>query len=340
MKSFSVNKLLSYLAVCTCLSAASLGAQEPVFVADLANPNDFGLFANGGWDGNWYVGYNNCWVQKLQVPAGKYSKAFVGAKLGRMKNFQPDGKAPWQKKAYDGEIYMAVSSTVSWTRAQSFYLTPTSDIPLESDPENAVDGAGESRWFWREVPIKHIQPGQDHFLALWSPTKELDGIAKAPVLASGWGNKDIDSWLSSDVKGSPPSDPEKAMSTPVTIFEPALALKLIPDCSEKPETCPQPLGVKISRIETGQARGREMAPRVVWASIQGQAIDRAWVEISADGKEWSKAGRMQWSAPYAFTIRLEELTAAPDGKILVRVTARDIFENESSSEPKKLTEDF
>ena len=116
----------------------------PLFIADLANPNDFSLFANGGWDGNWYVGYNNCWVQKLAVPEGGYRRAFIGARLGRMKNYPPPGKAPWEKKADDGEIYMAISSTASWTRAQSFFLVGTGDIPLEPDLENAVEEAGES----------------------------------------------------------------------------------------------------------------------------------------------------------------------------------------------------
>src|SRR3989338_5805148 len=100
--SFNASKRLSLFASCLCLFAIPLAAQEPVFVADLPNPNDFGLFANGGWDGNWYIGYNTCWVQMLTVPEGKYQRAFIGAKLGRMKNYQPQGKPSWEKKAYDG----------------------------------------------------------------------------------------------------------------------------------------------------------------------------------------------------------------------------------------------
>ncbi len=44
----------------------------PLFIADLPNPNNFSLFANGGWDGSWYVGFNTCWMQKLAVPKGNY----------------------------------------------------------------------------------------------------------------------------------------------------------------------------------------------------------------------------------------------------------------------------
>src|SRR3989344_6211664 len=133
LKSFNVSRIFFLAASCLCIFALPLAAQDPVFIADLSNPHDFELFANGGWDGNWYVGYNTCWVQKLAVPPGKYARAYVGARLGRMKNYRPEGKAPWQKKAYEGEIYMGVSSTSSWSRDQSFFLTSTSDISLEPD---------------------------------------------------------------------------------------------------------------------------------------------------------------------------------------------------------------
>lgn len=340
MKFFSVNKFSFLLAVCFCLAYYPLAAQDPVFIADIPNPHDFELFANGGWDGNWYVGYNTCWVQKLAVPPGKYARVFVGAKLGRMKNYQPEGKAPWQKKAYEGEIYMGISSTASWTRDQSFFLTPTSDIPLEPDAENAVDGVGESRWFWREITLKFIRPGEDHYLALWSPTKELDGIAKAPVLAAGWGSKEVNSWLSNDVKGSPPSSPEKAVSTPVTIFEPALALKLVPECAGGPGDCPEAPRVKITKVEDGKSRGKGPVPREIWAFVKGYPIDRAWVELQTDKKEWVKIGKFAWSPPYAFTLLMGEAPVGSDGKIWIRVTANDIFGNSGSSEPQNLLENL
>src|SRR5258708_7528191 len=58
----------------------------PVFVSQVPNPNDYMLFANAGWDGNWYVGYNNGWIKRLPaIPPGNYARAYLGAKLGRMK---------------------------------------------------------------------------------------------------------------------------------------------------------------------------------------------------------------------------------------------------------------
>ena len=66
---FTVSLLSSVI-----LFAAS--ADYPVFVAQVPNPNDYVLFANGGWDGNWYVGYNNGWIKKLPaIPKGNYAHA-------------------------------------------------------------------------------------------------------------------------------------------------------------------------------------------------------------------------------------------------------------------------
>ncbi len=303
-----------------------------VFLADLPNPNDFTLFANGGWDGSWYVGYNTCWMQKVSAPpSGEYKRAFLGARLGRMKNFTPNEKIPWDKKAYPGEIYMAVSSSPVWTRAQSYFLTNTDDIPLEPDTENAVEGAGESRWFWTEVPMKLVQTRADNYLALWSPTLKMNSVSSAPILAAGWGNKEMNSWVSHDIKGFPPSDANASVGTPLTVFEPALALKLVPAGAEN-----VPLKTAIVQIGESKPRGRAPAPTVIFSEAEGTSIERSWVEISTDAKKWTRAGRSQWSAPYTFSLKTEEIPIGPDGKTWVRTGVSDQYENIAFSEPVNL----
>ena len=84
----------------------------PEFVAELKNPNDYQLFANGGWDGGWTVGYDRCWVQKISVPKNKgYQRAFIGAKLGRAKAETASPRSPSAANPIDGEIYIAIQST-------------------------------------------------------------------------------------------------------------------------------------------------------------------------------------------------------------------------------------
>src|SRR5438552_11484315 len=91
----------------------------PVFIAKLPNPNDYNLFANGGWDGNWYVGYNTCWIKKLpSIRRGEYARAYIGTKVGRMK-LSANAKSVWDKRPVPGTIYMALSSTTAWTRDHS-----------------------------------------------------------------------------------------------------------------------------------------------------------------------------------------------------------------------------
>lgn len=308
-----------------------LHAQEtqelPVFIANLSNPNDFSLFANGGWDGNWYVGYNTCWVQKLPAPPQKnYERAFIGAKLGRMKNFQPQGKAPWEKRVVPADIYIAIASTPAWTRRQSFFLTASQDIPLEPDSQNAVEGVGESRWFWREIPLNLVNLNGDNYLALWSPTEALKSAESAPIIASGWGNKEIDSWLDNDIKGLPPSKLSKSSLTPLTVFEPAIALKLIP--AQKEKKLPV---VKIAKIEDGKPIEKYPAPKIVWTSIQGESIERAWVEVSTDAATWNRYGKTVWNSPFSFTIKTHEVPIGPKGETWIRINAADIFENVGAS---------
>lgn len=64
----------------------SAPAVNAIYLSDIPNPNEFTLFANGGWDGGWFVGYHKCWTQEILVPEiTGITKAFIGAKLGRMK---------------------------------------------------------------------------------------------------------------------------------------------------------------------------------------------------------------------------------------------------------------
>ncbi len=334
LRFLTVNKKLCLTVFALFFLAVPLSAEKPLFISDLSNPHDYELFANGGWDGNWYVGYNTCWIQKLSVPEGKYQKAFVGAKLGRMKSFVASGRPPWDKKSYDGEIFMGVSSTPTWNKSQSFRLTTTQDIPLEPDFDSAVERVGESRWFWTEIPIKLIQPGKDHFIAIWSPTKDMNSVSSSPILAAGYGSRDIDTWHSDDVKGAPPSTIEKAIATPVTIFEPAIALKLVPATDHAPDSPT----VTVQNIEYGKARGKSPAPRILTASVKGQDIERAWAEISINKKDWMRVGRIVYGAPYIFTIPMDNISIGSDGKIWVRISALDGYANSGTSEPRSLLE--
>lgn len=297
----------------------------PVYMSELTNINDYNIFGNAGWDGNWYVGFNACWMEEIpQPPAGEYKKAFVGVKLGRMKTRRIAGKPVWEKEAIPGLVYAAIASTPAWKSNQQYFIASSEDIPLEADAENALEGVGEARWFWAQVPIESVNLNGPSYIAVWSPSEYFVSVASAPILAGGWGSKKANSWISNDIKGYPPNNSAAALKTPISVFEPAIILKLIP------EGCEQEIPVTVSVIKDGRDR---TSNKTFVADIGGDGIEKAWLEISADGNKWVKNSRIIYSAPYMLTLLGDKM---PEGKIKVRAAAVDIWGNMGYSKPVEI----
>jgi hypothetical protein len=296
------------------LTSSSAPLRLPVYLSELSNLNEYSLFANAGWDGNWYAGFNICWMEALPpAPQGEYRKAFIGAKLGRMKTRPAKGRATWEREPIPGAMYMGLSSTSAWKPAQSYFLTDTADIPLEGDLENALEGVGESEWFWTEVPLKEVNFNGPNYVALWSPTEYFVSAASSPVLAGGWGGQKVNSWMNNDVRGYPPLDPATALKTNITVFEPAIAMKLVP------ADAGQEVHVSIAAVLDGR---ETTADKTFVAAVTGNAIEKVWLEISPDDKIWKKHGRFVSKVPYRFTLKA---AALPNGKIKVRCAAQDAW---------------
>ncbi|MDH5661556.1 MAG: hypothetical protein OEY92_01030 [Elusimicrobiota bacterium] len=359
--------LLSFLLV-ESFNAQELPASEnryPVVIAEVENLNDFALFATSGWDGNWYVGYNHAWVTKLpRAPEGNYVKAYLGAKLGRAKNvirkqleraknhFQRLENLPEEKREasakqlkyesfqeiskkikelekrlsspHSGKIYIGINSSTRWDKKHSFFLISEEDIPLEGDPEEALEEVGEARWFWVEIPPGLVSFDEENYVAIWSPDENLNSAQVSPILASAWGSKEVNTWLDQEAKGKPPS----SLSRSVTIFEPALAIKLVP---------PNEKRVSVEILDIGD--GEEIKEkRVITASVSGEDIVRAWLEVSRDestkqAKKWAKTGKLAFGAPYSIT-----LDAAKLGESIyyLRMGAEDFWGNVGYSRSIKI----
>ena len=306
---------------------ADSGLQKPfpVYIAELSNINDYTLFANAGWDGNWYAGFNVCWMEEIpRPPAGSYVRAFIGAKLGRMKTRPAAGRPVWEKEPIPGTLYMSINSTPSWKQANSYFLADSRDIPLEGDSENALEGVGESRWFWTEVPVNAVNLEGPTYLALWSPTEYFVSTASSPILAGGWGSNKVNSWLNNDVKGYPPLNPASALKTAITAFEPAIALKLVPAGTQ------QDITVRILQVVGGRTG---TSNKTFITSVGGEEIEKAWLEVNYSSDSWKKHGRYVYNAPFSFTLNPVQL---PEGKIKVRAVAVDIWGNTGSSEPVEI----
>ncbi len=299
-------------------------AAEPTYVASVANPNDYTLFATSGWDGNWYVGYDTCWIKKLPaIPAGDYSRAFIGARLGRMK-LSGEGKTMWEKKPLPGEIYMALASTPIWSPESHVALTSTEQIPLEGDYETALEGTGESQWFWVEVPISSVNVKGDNYLALWSPTPELITISSSPVLAAAWGSRSQDTWLLRNIQGTPPQT-SGPIGDSISYFDPAMALKLIPRDSS------HPLKVQIAHWSNGIG---ERPRAVITARVEGDSIEKIWLEYFVESKNiWVRTGRTLYHPPFILSLDPMQL---PHGRLQLRVVASNVWEERGESSAFKI----
>src|SRR6187551_3705376 len=105
--------IISYLIAAALSAAAADGLPTslststivPTIVTLAPSLHEYGRFADGGPDANWYVGFNNAWIVKLPpAPPGEFTRAFIGAKLGRAKT-RPMPDKPWLRETIPGKVY-------------------------------------------------------------------------------------------------------------------------------------------------------------------------------------------------------------------------------------------
>ena len=73
------------LFVCGVLVSPLFCAEDVLFLGKLPNPHEYVLFATSGWNGNWYLGPDHCWIQKFRAEGNgaSYDRVYAGARLGR-----------------------------------------------------------------------------------------------------------------------------------------------------------------------------------------------------------------------------------------------------------------
>lgn len=301
--------------------AISTSAALPAYISLSPSINEFGRFADGGSDANWYVGFNNAWIVKLSpAPLGEFSRAFIGAKIGRAKT-RPNPNKPWLRELIDGKIYMALSQTPSFGAEQSFFLAETSDIPLDPDPQAYVEGVGSAEWFWAEVPLSLLSFTRPNYLIIWSPTKYFLRASSSPILAAasledGEAPREPRAWNNHSISGVPPRNASGSLETPLN-FNPALAIKLVP---------PSQTEVNVSEFSLWKS-GRKA---VIQFSVWGENIVESWVESSRDQLDWQRVSRLVRRQPLVFSLAQDKI---PAPGWFLRGAARDVYGNTGFSEP-------
>lgn len=314
--------IISYLSLVVALAASAADGLAPVlstssivptFVTIAPSVHDYERFANGGPDANWYVGFNNAWIVKLPpAPAGEFTRAFIGAKLGRAKT-RPMRDKPWLRETIPGKVYAGISASPSWSSEKSFFLAETQDIPAEADPQAHVDRVGGGEWFWAEVPMSQVSFTAPNYLIVWSPTNYFTKASSAPILAAtdlGATGEETRAWLNRSIQGVPPRSKSASLETPLHTLAPAIAIKLVPPGPDEP-------AVSVSDLTVSRAGKRV----VVRFSAAGEDVAEAWVEASRDQLEWHRISSLQRRPPYMFSLPAEKSPAPGE---FLRGAARDI----------------
>ncbi|MFC1678931.1 hypothetical protein ACFL2T_01830 [Elusimicrobiota bacterium] len=290
--------------------ADGASSDSPYYLSLAPNIHEFGRFADGGSDANWFVGFNSAWIVKLPpAPEGDWKRAFIGAKLGRAKTL-PHPQRPWEHKIIPGKIYMAISQWPAFSSEQSFFLAETKDVPLQSHNSIHLPGAGHSEWFWKEIPLNLLSFDEQNYLIIWSPTRAFRDATKSPILAARKATGSSESapraWNNHSILGVPPRVDRGTLQVPISL-QPALSIKLVPASGNE---------VKVTGFST-RAPENDL---IVRFSVEGTDVELAWVEMSHDELEWRRVSSYLRSPPYIFTV---PRSAIPPRGAHLRGKARD-----------------
>lgn len=293
-------------------SGPAYAAKSPVpaYFSPVKNISRYYLYADGGFNADWYVGYNNCWIIKLPpIQTGGYSKAFIGAKLGRAKIMS--WPASWDTDPIPGKIYMALNQAPAFNSDHTYFLAEAADLPREPLPNDSLDGVDSARWVWAEIPLSRVSSEKDNYLALWSSSRYFTSASSSPIIAAAMsGGNAEDVWLNRSIKGNSPYG-EGVLETSISGIKPAMAVKLVPPNEYKVYI--KGFGAELSQDEIN----------VSFAAI-GEDIRAAWLEVSYDKFEWQRVTRYFLKAPYFWTFGRSAISKE---MFYLRAAAQDNLEN-------------
>lgn len=279
------------------------------YVSLVQDLNKYYLYANGGYHADWYVGYNNAWIVKLPpVDTSGYSRAFIGAKLGRAKNISyPSSK---NLKPHESKIFVSISNSPRFS-AKAYVLCENSDIPLEPLDDESIEGVDSSKWFWTEIPIRLISSDTNNYIAIWAESKELKDSMSCPIIAAAYLKDDDENvWVNPSIKGSV-INVENLLEVPVYNIKPAIVIKLVPQNDYR---------VIIKNFSMQKIKNDYL---FTWTVISADT-QKSWLEISYDRIKWSRFSRYIFTAPYSYSFSNKEL---PNDLFYIRACASDNFEN-------------
>ncbi|MBN2406864.1 MAG: hypothetical protein JXJ19_04125 [Elusimicrobia bacterium] len=310
--------IILILSIFSIPALSCAGSESPVFLAELPTPGEYVLFANGGWNGNWYVGYEHAWVTKLP-PVGdlEYGKAYLGARLGRAKTREQiseiHGKQKTDIQPGPYSILIGVSRSEKEPPNKKYVLADTDELPMEGSPVMALENVSASRWFWVEIDSDLLSRETPNYIRVWSENSELDSAETSPILAGGVGSNKLDnSFL---VIGS--DDPDVKT---IKYFEPAIAMKFVKK------------GAPVPRIEIKTFEQHPLDPmkQLVGTEVSGEYITEVGMQVKS-GSGWEDTGRIVTGPPYDLVLSYKDLSP---GEYQFRCWAKNWWESTGYSSVK------
>lgn len=285
------------------------------YISLIDDLSQYYFYANGGFNADWYIGYNNAWIVNLgSITTSGYEKAFIGVKIGRAKNkTYPTSEDP---SPIEGRIVVSISQKPEFP-AQAYFLVDSSDIPMEPLQKDNIKNVDGAKWFWAEIPINKISSETDNYVAVWSQSKSFTDSSNSPIIAAGFLSDNKENvWLNHSISGALPPH-QSALETPIYGIKPAIVIKLIAQNDYK---------VIIKNFSYELKKEKFIFN---WNTI-GTDVYKNWFEISYDKLEWQKYTPNIYNPPYFYSFKKEEL---PKDIFYLRVCAADIFENKGCSNP-------
>lgn len=279
------------------------------YISLVSDLNKYYLYANGGYHADWYVGYNNAWIVKFPaVDTTAYTKAFIGAKLGRAKNISYPSSRNLNPR--DSKIFVSISNSPKFS-SKAYVLCENSDIPLEPLDDESIDGVDSSKWFWTEIPIKSISTDSENYVAIWAESKDLKDSNSSPIIAAAYLKDNQENvWVSPSIKGSV-VNVDNILEIPISNIKPAVVIKLIPENDYK---------VIIKNFNVQRDKNDYIFS---WTVISADT-QKSWLEISYDRIKWNRFSKYLFLPPYSYSFSPKEL---PNDFFYVRACALDNFEN-------------
>jgi hypothetical protein len=322
IKKFHITLLVIILGLLFFSGYTYSDSSKVQFIAELPSPGEFTLFANGGWTGNWYVGYNHGWVSELPpVKKEGFVKFYIGARIGRAKTNQQIKEVLSKNEESKDDIapgpysiLIGVSGSKEERPEKGLILTKTDRIPMEGSAVAALENVGESRWFWLEIDKKLLSSDFKNYIHLWSNDKELNSVETAPILAGGVGSNDRENSYLFKIDG------EKKDIKTIKFFEPALAIKFVGNNVPVPK-------VEISNFGSHPV---DAMKQIIETEVSGDYITEVGVQLDS-GSGWKNTEKVISNPPYNLIFNFKDLVP---GKYKLRCFVKNWWEKISYSEYK------